>query len=245
MKEKILALIPARAGSTRVVKKNIRLLNNHPLMAYSIRLALSSGLFDDVVVSTDSEEFAQIGKKYGASVPFLRPEEYASTTSPDIEWISHALNNLSDDYDLFFILRPTSPFRKIETLKRALAQIDAKQDADSLRAVELVKEHPAKMWVVKGEYMESYCENKPGEHPLHSTQYQVLPKIYVQNSSLEIVKTETVKKFGNNAGNIVLPFLTNKAEGFAIDYEEDWQRAELMLSSGVVDVSELEIDKIS
>ena len=79
----VVGLIPARAGSVRVRDKNVRPLNGHPVLAYSIRSALDSGVFDDVIVSTDSELYADIARHYGASVPFRRPDEYAGARSPD------------------------------------------------------------------------------------------------------------------------------------------------------------------
>ena len=84
----IVALIPARSGSKRVPDKNIRPLAGHPLIAYTIAAALGSGIFSDVIVSTDSEHYAEIVKYYGAEVPFLRPAELAGDQSPDIEWLA-------------------------------------------------------------------------------------------------------------------------------------------------------------
>ena len=83
----IVALIPARSGSKRVPHKNIRPLGGHPLMAYSISAAVNSGVFSEVLVSTDSEEYADIARHYGASVPFLSPNKYAESFSPDIECV--------------------------------------------------------------------------------------------------------------------------------------------------------------
>lgn len=87
----IVALIPARAGSKRVPDKNIRPLAGHPLIAYTIAAALESKIFSDVIVSTDSENYADIAKYYGAEVPFLRPEGLAGDQSPDIEWLAYTL----------------------------------------------------------------------------------------------------------------------------------------------------------
>ena len=86
------ALIPARSGSKRVVNKNITPLNGHPLIAYSIVSAIESNIFDQVVVSTDSEEIKNISEYYGANVPFIRPSEYSQDKSPDILWVKHALD---------------------------------------------------------------------------------------------------------------------------------------------------------
>ncbi|MCU0537022.1 MAG: acylneuraminate cytidylyltransferase family protein, partial [Hydrococcus sp. Prado102] len=93
---KIIALIPARGGSKRVPGKNIRLLGEHPAIAYTISAAIESKIFDAVMVSTDSPEIAEIGRYYGAEVPFLRSPEYSGDNSPDIEWIEETLQRLKE-----------------------------------------------------------------------------------------------------------------------------------------------------
>src|SRR6476620_7227672 len=116
------ALIPASQGSKRVPGKNVRLLNGHPTLAYTIAPAIASGVFDSVIVSTDSEEIADVARHYGAEVPFLRPGKFASDTSPDIEWLDHTLRKLDESgrrWDAFSLLRPTSPFRTADTMRRA------------------------------------------------------------------------------------------------------------------------------
>src|SRR5688572_30631138 len=105
------AFVPARAGSERVPDKNIRLLAGHPLLAYAIATAQQSETFERVVVSTDSEEIADVSRWYGADVPFLRPAEYATSTSPDIEWLAYTLEQLDERYDAFALIRATNPFR--------------------------------------------------------------------------------------------------------------------------------------
>ena len=94
MSPSAVAFIPARLGSKRVPGKNIRPLAGHPMLAYSIAPAIDSGVFSSVIVSTDSEEIAAIARHYGAEVPFLRPAAFAGDTSPDIEWLEHALTEL-------------------------------------------------------------------------------------------------------------------------------------------------------
>jgi CMP-N,N'-diacetyllegionaminic acid synthase len=90
----VVALIPARQGSKRVPGKNVRRLGAHPMIAYTIAPALESGVFDAVIVSTDSEEIAALARHYGAEVPFLRPAPFAGDTSPDIEWVEYTLAEL-------------------------------------------------------------------------------------------------------------------------------------------------------
>jgi hypothetical protein len=93
---KTVALIPARSGSKRVKAKNIRVLNGHPLLAYTLNAAQSSGVFDAVVVSTDSEVVAEVARHYGGEVPFLRPAAFAGDLSPDIEWVRCTLKTLAE-----------------------------------------------------------------------------------------------------------------------------------------------------
>jgi N-acylneuraminate cytidylyltransferase len=228
-------LIPARAGSQRVPGKNVRELAGHPLIAYSIAAAQLSGVFDAVVVSTDSAEIAEVAERYGAEVPGLRPPEMASTTSPDIEWVRYVIGVLDADgrsFDLFSLLRPTSPFRGPDTIRRAFEELTGLGErADSLRAVRPCREHPGKMWVLEGDLMRPLLDQPEGV-PYHSRQYQSLPPVYVQDSSLEMAWMRTVRGDGSIAGKRVAPFFTEGAEGFSIDYPEDWQRAEEMIADG-------------
>ncbi|MBE2270366.1 MAG: acylneuraminate cytidylyltransferase family protein [Anaerolinea sp.] len=229
MSSSIIALIPARAGSKRVKSKNIRALGGHPMIAYTIAAAQDSGIFDAIMVSTDSEYIADIARHYGAEVPFLRPPEYAGDTSPDIEWLTYTLSRLRDEgraYDCFSLLRPTSPFRQAETIRRAWAQFCAAGNVDSLRAVEKCGEHPGKMWVIRGDRMTPLLLNPRGGVPWHSTPYQALPEVYVQNASLEIAWTRVVLEGGSIAGDILTPFVSEGYEGFDINQPMDWWLAE-------------------
>lgn len=120
---KILAIIPARSGSKGLKDKNIKPLNNLPLMAHTILAAISSNVFDDIIVSTDSKVYATIASKYGASVPFLRPKELSSDTSSSCDTILHTLRELkklNKTYDYFIVLQPTSPLRKDSDIVNAL-----------------------------------------------------------------------------------------------------------------------------
>ena len=225
----VVAFVPARAGSQRVPGKNVLPLAGHPLIAYSIASAQESGIFTSVVVSTDSEEIAEVARRYGAEVPGLRPPEIATATSPDVDWVVHVMRGRGDD--AFAILRPTSPFRTAATIRRAWEQLLALGDrVDSIRAVELVKQHPGKMWLVEGDTMRPLLDQGPGEVPFHSTQYAALPKVYVQNSSLEIAWRSVLDgPRPSIAGDRLAPFLTDETEGFSIDYPDDVARAELLV----------------
>jgi CMP-N,N'-diacetyllegionaminic acid synthase len=230
------ALIPARQSSKRVPGKNVRVLRGHPMLAYTIAPAIESGVFDAVIVSTDSEETAAVARHYGAEVPFLRPAAFATDTSPDIEWVEYTLRELGKrgrSWDAFSLLRPTSPFRSPDTIRRAWRQFTSEQGVDSLRAVELCTQHPAKMWVVEGNRMRPLLEQpEPGTQPWHSTPYQALPRVYVQNASLEIAWTPIALEKRTIAGDVLIPFITEGYEGFDINDPHDWIVAERLLEDG-------------
>ena len=250
-----MALIPARQGSKRVPGKNVRVLGAHPVIAYTIGPALESGIFDSVIVSTDSEEIAAIARHYGAEVPFLRPPQFATDTSPDIEWLDYTLRELKRagrQWDCFSLLRPTSPFRTAATIRRAWSRFVAQDGVDSLRAVEKCAQHPGKMWIVDGDRMTPLLDATPvssklprseGRQPAHSTPYQALPPVYVQNASLEIAWTRVVFEQRTIAGNVVMPFLTEGYEGFDINDPHDWMIAERLIADG--DVSLPPVQQVS
>lgn len=231
----VVALIPARAGSKRIVDKNVALLNGHPLIAYTICAARQSGVFDAVIVSTDSERYAAIARHYGAEIPGLRPAAFAGDTSPDIEWVRQTLQKLRDDgrtFDAFSLLRPTSPCRKPATIQRAWAQFLDEQDVDSLRAVEKCEQHPGKMWVIEGRRMRPFAPQGPGPAPYHSMQYAALPPVYVQNASLEIAWSRAPLDMGSIAGETLTPFLTEGDEGIDVNRPRDWRLLEMALQRG-------------
>ncbi|UUY05681.1 acylneuraminate cytidylyltransferase family protein [Svornostia abyssi] len=234
------ALIPARAGSERVAGKNIRPLAGHPLLAHTIAQAQAAGCFDAIVVSTDSEEIAEVARAYGAEVPALRPPELATSTSPDVEWVLHVLDTLAAGgrtFELYALLRPTSPFRAPGSIRAAVAMLrDADPPAESLRAVTRVREHPAKMWRLEGDRARPLLPSPVGEVPLHSRQYQALPEIYVQDSSLEVSWTRVARDGGGISGAEVLAWVSQGHEGFSIDYPDDWEAAERLVEAGAVEV---------
>ena len=238
----IIALIPARSGSKRVADKNIRPLAGHPVIVYTIAAAQQSGIFSAVVVATDSEAYAEVARKYGAEVPFLRPAEISGDVSPDIEWVEFTLKRLKEmgrEYDCFSILRPTSPFRLPETIQRAWNQFIVEEGVDSLRAVEKCREHPGKMWVIRGKRMIPLLPMSPAELPWHSTPYQALPEVYSQNASLEIAYSRVVFEGRTIAGEVVMPFFTQGYEGFDVNRPYDWGLAEELVKTGQARLPEI------
>jgi len=126
MKEKAIAIIPARGGSKRVPRKNIKLFHGKPLIAYSIETALKSALFDKVVVSTDDEEIAKIAIEYGAEVPFLRPKDLSDDFIMPQAAIDHALEYLDNNYkkyDFYCTIYPTAPLLQAEYLIKGAKEL--------------------------------------------------------------------------------------------------------------------------
>jgi len=235
MNIKFLATIPARSGSKRVKDKNIKILNDHPLLAYSICAAIDSGIFDSVICVTDSELYGNIARHYGAEVPFIRPPELSGDKSPDIEWahwILSSLKTIGRLYDVFSILRPTNPFRLPETIQRASIAFKSDSSIDSLRAVEKCKQHPGKMWVIREKRLHPILPFTNANTPWHSSQYAALPEIYAQNASLEMAWTRVVLENNSITGESIMPFISEGIEGFDINEPEDWLLAEYYTSKG-------------
>jgi N-acylneuraminate cytidylyltransferase len=238
----VVALVPARAGSRRVPGKNVRPLEGHPLLAYTLAAAIDSGVFDAVVLSTDSDETAEIGRRYGAEVPFLRPAEMAGDLSPDIEWVRYTMDALALDgrvYDAFSILRPTSPLRQPATIERAWVEFSGDASADSLRAVEPCTQHPGKMWVVEGDRMRPLLDDGGADPPWHSRAKQALPPVHVQNASLEMARSGVLKETDTISGRIVRPFHCQGYEGFDINDQTDWWVLERLLAEGLVQLPDV------
>ena len=234
----IVAFIPARSGSARIPGKNARLVAGHPLLAYSTRSAIDSGIFTAVYLATDNEEYADIGIDYGAR-PWWRPHSPAN--EPDFEWVK-AVPETGCDY--FAILRPTSPFRTAETIRRAWAEFQEDGRADSLRAVSPAKTNPYKMWWYSADRerimpVMDDCHSR-GEQPRHSVATQVLPPAYAQNASLEIARTDVIERFGNISGREVMPFFSRGYEGYDINTEDDWEYAEWLVETGRAKLPEVE-----
>ena len=221
---KLIALIPARSGSERIKNKNLLKLRGKTLLKIAVENALKSKIFKKIIVSTDSKKYAHLAKKYGADVPFLRPKKLASATSTDYDWVLYTLKKIEamdNGFTHFFILRPTSPFRSYKTILRAWKTFKQSKKTESLRAVELCKQHPYKMWTKKGKNIQPLFYKTLIKQPAYNVQFKTLPKIYIQNASIEISKINVIKKYNSITGKKIIPFFTNRKEGFDINYKED------------------------
>ncbi|MFT3985945.1 MAG: acylneuraminate cytidylyltransferase, partial [Lachnospiraceae bacterium] len=230
---KILAVIPARSGSKSVADKNIRLIDKKPMLAYSIEHAKRSHYINRVIVSTDSERYAQIAREYGAEVPFLRPAEYATDTALDYDVFYHALTFLKqkENYipELVVQLRPTYPIRDVEDIDKMIGQMLADESIDSMRCIAPAKEIPYKMWLCRD--MDSdfslldplmtdieECYNMPR---------QQLPKVYYQNACIDVIRTQVITKQHSMSGKKIMGYRMN--DNFDIDTAEEFKKAEEFL----------------
>jgi N-acylneuraminate cytidylyltransferase len=231
----MVALIPARAGSQRVTGKNTKPLGGVPLIAWTIAAAQESGVFDRVCIATDDPAVRALTPWDGRT--FFHDRAPVADHQADIDWIREYLSAHPRPYT-FAVLRPTSPFRTAATIQRAYKAFTVCDGThDSLRAVEPAKQHPGKMWEWAGRgypITPLLRGTRSDGVPWHSCPTQTLPIFYVQNSSLEMAYTANVEAHGTIHGRKVMPFFTEGLEGFAIDYPEDWDRAERLVSSGAV-----------
>lgn len=226
MKE-ILALIPARSGSKSVKDKNIRLLAGKPMLVYSIEHAMKSKYISRIIVSTDSEEYAAIARKYGAEIPFLRPKELAGDFSLDIETFEHALNFLkkNEGYepDLVVQLRPTYPVRNPKDIDHMIEMMLKDDSIDSVRCVAPAKEIAYKMWreTENGEIVPILTDIPEA----YNMPRQKLPQIYYQNACIDVVKATVITQQHSMSGEKIMPYKLN--HNYDIDTEEDFINAEL------------------
>ncbi len=215
-----LCIITARGGSKRIPRKNIRPFLGKPIIAYSIEAALNSGVFDEVMVSTDDEEIKAVALEYGASVPFLRSE----ATSNDFATTADVLNEVLDEYekrgkafDFFACIYPTAPFVTGEKLRAAMGAISS-SDADSIRTVVQYSYPPQRAFICK-EGVLSY------QYPqYYRARSQDLEPIYHDCGQFYIYRTASFREFGD-AGKM-LPIVMPEEETQDIDNYSDWALAE-------------------
>ena len=218
--KKIIAIIPARGGSRGIPNKNIIDLGGFPLIAYSIVVAKKAGL--ETFVSTDSEKIAEISKQYGAKV-IKRPQEFATDSSPDIDFVKHALNFIEADYLVH--LRPTTPFRDPEVIKQAIREmVDSK--ATSMRSAHRTIESPYKFFKIKNGYFKPLI----GSLENSNLPRQLFDPAYHPNGYVDILKVSEIGKTIH--GKKILPFIT--PEVIEIDRMVDLEYARLKVSESKI-----------
>lgn len=226
-KKNIVAIIPARSGSKSVKDKNIRVMNGKPMIAYSIEQALASKYIDRVIVSTDSEEYKRIAEKYGAEVPFLRPAEISGDFSLDIDVFKHAVNwlakNESYNSDICVQLRPTHPVREVKDIDAMIELLLNDEEADSVRSLSPAQQTPYKMWLVDSNQTLSPVA-ECGVKEAYNAPRQILPKAYMQNACIDVMRSSTITEKNSMTGDKILGYIMDY--DFDIDTEAEFLRAE-------------------
>lgn len=238
----VLAVIPARAGSKSVPHKNIREIGGKPMLAHSINHAKESKYINRVIVSTDSEQYAEIAREYGAEVPFLRPSEYATDTALDYDVFLHALNWLKEEEnyvpDIVVQLRPTYPIRDVRDIDNMIKLLIDNAEADSVRSMAKAAEIPYKMWLKADNTAGSVDNGKEHDRQTlavkiepfvkdipecYNMPRQQLPTVYYQNACIDVFRPNVVTEKHSMSGDYILGY--EMSENFDIDTEEDFLRA--------------------
>lgn len=218
-----IAIITARGGSKRIPKKNIKEFCGKPIIAYSIQAAIESGLFEEVMVSTDSEEIAEIARKYGAKVPFMRSE----ATSNDYADTTDVLNEVIDEYckigrtfDSFCCIYPTAPFVTADKLNKSY-ELLSNNDVYNVVPMVPFSFPPQRGMIIKGKYI------KPA-YPEHiNKRSQDLDVIFHDCGQFYWCKTAAFLENSDILSNHTIPFIVPETEVQDIDNQSDWELAEL------------------
>ena len=230
--EDILTIIPARGGSKGVPRKNIRRLGGKPLIAYTIEAAIGSSYIDRLIVSTDDEEIAEISRKWGADVPFLRPAELATDNAKAIEVVKHALieveKNEKKEYPIIVYLEPPSPFKTSEDINNCIELFFLKNPSCVVSVNEANQYHPILMKKIEKGRLESIWKKEPEGVP----RQEYNPTAYMRNGAIYILKRQNILK-DIFYGNDIVPYIMPHNRSICIDSILDWYSAEAMINSNL------------
>ena len=223
MSEKAIAIITARGGSKRIPKKNIKEFCGKPIIAYSIRAALDSGIFDEVMVSTDSEEIAEIARAYGAKVPFMRSaktsDDFATTADVLME-VLERYQEMDRTFDVMSCIYPTAPFVTPQKLQSAYDTL-TKEQAVMAMPVVAFSYPPQRSYVLNGNMLEmKWKEN-------YNKRSQDLEKMYHDAGQFYMYQVEAFVRLKGQMTESIVPVIVDEIEVQDIDNESDWKLAEL------------------
>lgn len=228
----LIALIPARGGSKGIPGKNIKELNGKPLIAYTIEAAKKCSIVKRIIVSTDNSEIASIAKKYGAEVPFIRPSEFAKDATPDRPVLKHCcewlVNNENYEPDLVAYLRPTTPFKTSELIKKCYTKICNESGATSLRTVTQVEGvfHPYWMFKTSNNQIIPFVE---GIDIKKYYRRQLLPECFRLNGVVDILKPKIFMNKTDMYGEKIIFEEIDEKLAVDIDNDFDLKFAEFLL----------------
>lgn len=224
MESKKIAIITARGGSKRIPKKNIKEFCGKPIIAYSIEAALKSDIFDEVMVSTDSEEIADIARQYGANVPFMRSaktsDDYA-TTSDVIMEVLEKYQEMGQTFDYICCIYPTAPFVTPDKLKEAMSIMEKNDVVEVMPVVQF--SYPPQRCFVIGD--DNYMKYKYEEYM--QSRSQDLEKQYHDAGQFYVYDADKYVKLSGKISGGIMPIIVSELEVQDIDNEDDWKIAEL------------------
>jgi len=201
----VIAIIPARSGSKSLIDKNIRLLSGHPLIAYSIAIVKLSQKIDRVIVSTNSQRYADIAKQYGAEVPFMRPDKYSTDAATDKSFLAHAMSWIKENEEsvpeYWVHLRPTTPLRSVEIVDSAINEIMQSKNATSLRSGHKAPESPLKWFVKDNCYFKGLVN---GEN--YNLPKEAFEQVYIPDGFVDVVKSSFVMNSEEIHGDKMIGF---------------------------------------
>ena len=225
---KIIALIGARSGSS-LKDKNIKTYNGKPLLIHSIEQAEESKLISEVYVSTNSKNYASIVEKYTDANIIIRPIEISGDYSTDYEYFKHFIDQLEENSipDLIVQLRPTYPNRDVNIIDKAIHYfMENSLNFDSLRSVIPLEKSAFKMYTISLEKeLEPFTNNNIKINEPFNQARQLLPKTYLHNGYIDIIKTSTIIKLESISGNKILPFIMDVNDEDDIDTIDDWNKS--------------------
>jgi CMP-N-acetylneuraminic acid synthetase len=225
----VLGLVPARGGSKGVPGKNVRLLAGHTLLEYTARAARESGVLDRVVLSTDSPEIADAGRRAGFEVPFIRPAALADDDTPMLPVIQHALAEAARSGwspDIIVLLQPTSPLRRPDHIRDAVNLL-RETNADSVVTVVEVPRHLSPDYVMRIDDGRLKPFLPDGARV---TRRQDARAAYSRDGTVYAFRRVTLEKFGGIYGEDCRPLLIDSRESLSIDSPSDWDEAERLLA---------------
>ena len=224
----IYSLVTARSGSKEITDKNIIDYNGFPLIYYSINVSLNCKSINRTFVSTDSEKYASISKKYGAEVPFIRPSNLAQDLSTDLEVFQHFIDFLKNNNeklpDLIIHLRPTYPNRNVDSLNKCIHLItDNFDNYDSLRTVCSYNKLPQKMYYLENNKLIPFFKEYDGIKEPYNMPRQLFKTSYIHNGCIDIIKTSTITELNSLSGQNIYPFIMDDLDD--IDNMEDLEKS--------------------
>lgn len=230
--KRILAIIPARGGSKGIPNKNIIDLCGKPLIQYSIDAAKNSKYIDKVIISTDSEKIAEVSKRYGADVPFLRPESISGDSAKSSDVVVHSIEFLESEceekYDYIILLQPTSPLRTTKHIDEAIS-VCIDNNKESLVSVKEVSENPVIMRTIENDKL-----NEVLRFNGDNLRRQDLPKFYIFNGSIYITTVDFIKNKRIFVDDSTIPFIMDYKVSIDIDNMIDLKVAEYIINETLV-----------